>query len=215
MNSDSSTREEKLDRQIDTHSDLLGGSAPTPMVPLGDIVCFIDGDRGANYPKKDEFSNSGYCAFLNTGNVTRHGFDFSSVQFITKEKDELLRKGRIALGDIVYTTRGTVGNVGLYQRSVFDSVRINSGMVIIRPDKSRVDAKYLFHILTSDLHRGTISAISSGSSQPQLPISALARAPIPLPALSIQKEISSTLGLLDDKIDLNRQLNDNLAPLAP
>ena len=45
---------------------------------LADI---IDGDRGKNYPKQDEFLNEGFCLFLNTGNVTKQGFAFEDNQF--------------------------------------------------------------------------------------------------------------------------------------
>ena len=50
---------------------------------LADI---IDGDRGKNNPKQDEFFNQGFCVFLNTGNVTTEGFSFEVVQYITKKK---------------------------------------------------------------------------------------------------------------------------------
>ena len=61
-----------------------------------DEICDIeDGDRGKNYPKKEEFSDDGYCLFLNAGNVTKSGFDFSNNSFVTKEKDELNPKRKI------------------------------------------------------------------------------------------------------------------------
>ena len=50
----------------------------------------MDGDRGKNYPKQDEFLKQGHCMFLNAGNVTSNGFDFPSymfITFITSEKD--------------------------------------------------------------------------------------------------------------------------------
>jgi len=37
----------------------------------------IDGDRGANYPKKSDFQPAGYCLFLNTKNVLKNGFNVS------------------------------------------------------------------------------------------------------------------------------------------
>ena len=74
----------------------------------------IDGDRGSNYPKKSEFSESGYCLFLDTKNVRPNGFDFSQCHFITKEKDQVLSKGKLSRNDIVMTTRGTIGNVGFF-----------------------------------------------------------------------------------------------------
>ncbi len=69
---------------------------------LGDVFFeIIDGDRGKNYPKKDEFFENGYCLFLNTKNVTTNGFEFTELNFITKEKDELLRKGKLKRYDLV------------------------------------------------------------------------------------------------------------------
>ena len=60
-------------------------------------VEIIDGDRGTNYPKTADFSESGYCLFLNAGNVTSTGFNFDDCSFVTQEKDEALRKGKLKL----------------------------------------------------------------------------------------------------------------------
>src|SRR3972149_588703 len=63
----------------------------------------IDGDRGTNYPKQDEFNQNGYCLFLNAKNVTTDGFAFNAGYFISKEKDKILRKGKLQRNDIILT----------------------------------------------------------------------------------------------------------------
>ena len=70
-----------------------------------DIIEIIDGDRGKNYPPKNEFTKTGFCLFLNTKNVTSTGFVFNEVDFIPKERDEKLRKGKLQRNDVVLTTR--------------------------------------------------------------------------------------------------------------
>jgi len=55
----------------------------------------IDGDRGKNYPNGDDFKKEKYCLFLNAKNVTVNGFDFSEKMFIDKEKDNVLKKGKL------------------------------------------------------------------------------------------------------------------------
>ena len=40
---------------------------------IGQLAEIIDGDRGKNYPKQDEFYPQGYCLFLNTGNIGVQG----------------------------------------------------------------------------------------------------------------------------------------------
>jgi type I restriction enzyme S subunit len=68
-------------------------------------ISLIDGDRGVNYPSQNELLEKGYCLFLNTGNIVYNRFLFSSCQFISEEKDNLLNKGKLQRGDIVLTTR--------------------------------------------------------------------------------------------------------------
>lgn len=138
---------------------------------IGQLAEIIDGDRGKNYPQQNEFSNTGYCVFLNTGNVTASGFVFDNTQFISREKDESLRKGKLRRGDIVYTTRGTVGNAGYYsERIPFENIRINSGMVILRCRNQLVDTRFFYQILKSDHYRPYFKKFCTGSAQPQLPI---------------------------------------------
>jgi type I restriction enzyme S subunit len=175
----------------------------------------IDGDRGVNYPKQDDFAASGHCLFLNTGNVTTTGFNFSDCSFITQEKDAALRKGKLHRRDVVLTTRGTVGNVAFFDDSIpFDNVRINSGMVLLRADQSKLWPQFLYQFVRSPNFCGQVAALSTGSAQPQLPIRDIRRVVIPLPTLAEQKAIAAVLGALDDKIELNRRMNATLDAIA-
>lgn len=173
----------------------------------------LDGDRGKNYPSQDEFVDSGYCLFLSTRNVRENGFDFSECQYISKEKDEALRKGKLQRNDIVITTRGTIGNIGFFNGDVpFENIRINSGMVIVRPEISILDPRfnfYLFRKLQTDLY-----SFISGSAQPQLPIRDMKNIEVNLPPLQEQKAIASVLSSVDDKIDLLHRQNKTLEAMA-
>ena len=86
-------------------------SNSTTQIALENLVEFIDGDRGKNYPTFDEFTATGYCLFLNASNVTPKGFNFGTCLFVTEEKDKTMNKGHLSLYDIVLTSRGTLGNV--------------------------------------------------------------------------------------------------------
>ena len=177
-------------------------------------IAFIDGDRGKNYPKSNEFSAEGYCLFLNAGNVTKNGFLFNDNSFISIEKDNTLRKGKLMRGDIVLTTRGTIGNVALYDNKVpFENIRINSGMVIIRHGND-FDTHYLYHFFRSNYFLYQIRQFQSGSAQPQLPISTLNKMRVVCPSLTTQKRIASILSTLDSKIECNRKICANLEAQA-
>jgi restriction endonuclease S subunit len=167
----------------------------------------IDGDRGANYPSKEDFSPSGYCLFLNTKNVRSDGFRFNELEFINVEKDRALRKGKLERGDVLLTTRGTIGNTAFYDKSVeFDHIRINSGMLIFRPEVDKLYGSYLFHFFQSENFRVQREAIVSGAAQPQLPIRSLNEARIPLPPIEIQRAIVAQIEEEQRLVNANKEL---------
>lgn len=178
-------------------------------------LTIMDGDRGANYPSQADFSPVGYCLFLNTGNVTTEGFNFSNCAFITKEKDAALRKGKLVRGDVVLTTRGTVGNVANFNNCVpFENVRINSGMVILRPEEQKISSHFLYLFLRSSIFKQQVKSLQSGSAQPQLPIRDMKRIEMPIPPRYEQEAICAMLGSLDDRITLLRETNATLEAIA-
>lgn len=173
---------------------------------IGQLAEIIDGDRGKNYPKQDEFYPQGYCLFLNTGNVTKEGLIFEENQFIMKEKDEALKKGKLKRGDIVYTTRGTVGNAGYYNSSVpYENIRINSGMVILRSNEEIVDARFLYQILKSEYYRPYFKQYCTGSAQPQLPIKNFSQIYLNVPDIKTQHRIADILSVYDNLIENNQK----------
>lgn len=154
------------------------------MKTMGDetLLEIIDGDRGANYPKAADFHDEGHCLFLNTKNVRPNGFEFESTMFITETKDRQLRKGKLRRDDVVLTTRGTIGNIGLYSEDVpYDHVRINSGMLILRANKRTLLPQFLFELLRSEIVKDQFAKQSTGAAQPQLPVKTLVNLTIPVP----------------------------------
>lgn len=167
---------------------------------LGDTnIEIIDGDRGKNYPTKDEFSPEGYCIFLNAKNVTKNGFNFEVLECITKEKDELLHKGRLERGDMIMTTRGTLGNVVIYDETVpYEHLRINSGMVIYRGGEE-IYKPYLIWLYKSNMITQQIDRMQTGSAQPQLPIKVMKSLLIPIPSVEEQEVIADCIQSMMDK----------------
>lgn len=178
----------------------------------------IDGDRGKNYPKKEELLEEGYCLFLSAKNVTLNGFDISQKQFISKEKDALLRKGKLQRGDIILTTRGTVGNFFFYDKTIpFENIRINSGMIILRSYK--YDPILFYNIFKSSFFKQILFEFTSGSAQPQIPIRDFKKINIPFPAIDIiQEYLTIITPIYQKKFENNNQirtlekLRDTLLP---
>ena len=174
---------------------------------FGELFEIIDGDRGKNYPGDSDFFDEGYCLFLNAGNVTKSGWAFINNSFITKEKDNQLRKGRVSRGDTILTTRGTVGNAAYFGEMVpFEHIRINSGMVILRARDSRIIYdEFIYYLVTSPIAKRTIELFCSGSAQPQLPIKDFVNIKCDLPTIEKQKIIVSVISAYDNLIEVNNK----------
>ena len=184
-------------RFIEMFGNPLSNSQGLNSMPMTDVCDIIDGDRGRNYPSANDFYEDEYCLFLNAKNVTSNGFSFGSCMFITKEKDQCLRKGKLKRGDVVLTTRGTIGNLAYYTDEVpYENVRINSGMVILRMHKYTVNEVFFieqFKMLLDDIK----AKIANGSAQPQLPISTMNKIVMIIPDISKQNQFADFVAQVD------------------
>ncbi len=183
---------------------------------LDDLVEFIDGDRGKNYPTFNEFEPEGFCLFLNATNVTPLGFNFETCMFVTEEKDKVMKKGHLSPFDIVLTSRGTLGNVALYDNNVpYKNVRINSGMLIIRPKTARFSPYFIYALLKSKYMKAAIEQFRSGSAQPQLPIKDLQKISFDIPdGTTILKITNMQLQAIEEMVSKGRYEIDKLKVLS-
>ena len=202
-------------RFVEMFGDPVHNTAQLPVHPMTEVCEIIDGDRGKNYPKQEDFFEEEYCLFLNAKNVTKNGFDFSECMFITEEKDAALRKGKLQRGDVALTTRGTLGNLAFYTDEVpYDNMRINSGMVILRMKKEVVNEVFFieqFRMQIDDIK----ATVASGSAQPQLPISTMNKISMVIPDLKEQQSFAAFVARIDkskltvqqglDKLELLKQ----------
>ena len=164
---------------------------------------FIDGDRSKRYPKKEEYVENGVL-FLNSESIKSGFLEKSSANYISEQKYADIKKGRIAKGDTLLTTRGNgVGNSAFVSRD--ERGLINAQMLILRPLPSEICPKFLYYYLTSKTLRSYISNFASGSAQPQIPIRDLRKIPIFLPQVKIQKKIAAILSAYDDLIENNKR----------
>jgi type I restriction enzyme S subunit len=204
--------------------DLLTGGLGSEAIARGEVpegwevrtiddwsIDIIDGDRGKEYPKFNDFSDSGYCLFLNAKNVTKNGWSFSENSFIDESRHQKLRKGMLERGDIVITTRGTIGNVAWYDASVPNDVcRINSGMAIFRNSTSQILTSYLEAQLKAVPIQKQIEMLTYGSAQPALTIKTLKSLKLPVPAKAEQQRIVAVLEDITGAINANQAVMQSI-----
>jgi len=170
-------------------------------------IAIIDGDRGENYPKGHELMNDGFCLFLSATNVTSNGFKFDKIQFISEEKHSLLGTGSMLLGDVVITTRGTVGNIAYFDNTIpFNDMRINSGMVILRSGQKDLTTDFLYCSLRNYIFSREYKRVISGSAQPQLPIKDFKRFTVVIPSLNEQKALVTRASSVDNVLSRENEI---------
>ncbi|EHS2358049.1 TPA: restriction endonuclease subunit S [Enterococcus faecalis] len=177
----------------------------------------MDGDRGANYPHDTDFFKDGDTLFLDTGNVTKNGFKFDSVKYITNEKDEQLRAGKLEKNDFVLTSRGTLGNVGFYDEVVYNlhpKIRINSAMLILRNTDEQLSYSYLHTLLKGQLISDFMKKNQVGSAQPHITKSEFLKLNLNVPCnINEQNKIGNFFKSLDVTITLHQRKLDQLKEL--
>jgi len=157
---------------------------------LGGICAFENGDRGENYPSKSAQTTSG-VPFINAGHLTDSGIDFSDMNYIPRERFDLLGNGKIRKGDVLFCLRGSLGKFS----SVGDLSEgaIASSLIIIRPS-NELSNEFLLAYLQSDLCAEMIHKFKNGAAQPNLSAASLKKFLIPIPPLAEQRRIVGVLG---------------------
>ena len=84
----------------------------------------------------------------------------------------------------------------------------NHAHIVVGNDKA--DTRYLMYAMQST----DVSGYLTGAVMPKLTQGNLNRIPLPCPPLDVQLDIIRILGDLDDKIELNRQINQTLEQIA-
>lgn len=183
---------------------------------LEEISDVLDGDRGHNYPNGEDLKEQGHTLFLSASNVTKNGFKFDTRQYITKEKSGSLGNGKLFVGDIILTSRGSIGHIAWYNEDVTKEVpfaRINSGMLILRV-KSHIAPSVISQYLKSPKGKKKIEGISFGSAQPQLTKASVSKFSISIPIEKTeQTAIGNTFQKLDSLINQHQQKHDKLSNL--
>ena len=124
-----------------------------------------------------------------------------------------LKKGQVALTKDS-ETRYDIG-IPTYIADDFEDVILGYHCALISPNKDILDGCYLNALLHTDNAKKYFACNASGSGQRYaLSVEALNSFPIPIIPLHEQKQIGEIFSALDKKIELNRQINQNLEAMA-
>lgn len=163
---------------------------------LDSISYVLNGDRGVNYPSGDDFIEYG-IPFINAGNISNNIVDVSTVDYISIEKYNSLGGVKIQKNDIIFCLRGSLGKCAI---SNFTGGAPASSLCVIRA-KDGIDARFLFHIINSEITSRQIDNLNAGSSQPNLSAKSLKSFKFIIPKDVAEQEMISNI-LSDMDLDI-------------
>ena len=159
---------------------------------------------------------NGTINYIDTSSVTDNIFNNPKVYSSIKEAPSRAR--RVAnLGDtIISTVRPNMKHTGFIDKVKYKNCIYSTGFAVVTPLKDRVDPFYLYLVLTNNKNTELLQNIgeTSTSTYPSVKPSDIENLEHDFPSINEQKEISTTIKMLENKIYLNNKINTNLLAIA-
>ncbi|MFD5257499.1 restriction endonuclease subunit S [Streptomyces bobili] len=152
--------------------------------------------RGVNLGSLGKFSSRGFV-------------------YVTPEKAHGQLARNLAIpGDVVFTQRGTLGQVGVVPSGPYKEYVISQSQMRLRVDRDVALPDFVYYHFKSPEMVAEIHNRAIATGVPHINLGILSRLEISLPPLKVQQGIVELLGALDDKIALDERLSDASLELA-
>jgi len=186
-----------------------------PLVRLGDIAADEKSAISKPYGSaiiRDDYRDAGVPVVRGV-NLARGRFYDDEFVFISEDLADRMPGARLQPGDLVFTHRGSVGQISMIPRAPrFHRYTLSTSQVKARLDPTRAIPEFFYYWFLSPAGRHSILQSVSTVGVPGLarPVETIKSLPVPLPPLDEQRRIAGVLGALDDLIDTDRDLCDRL-----
>ena len=146
---------------------------------------------------------------LSAKSVKNGQIDYSECYYISPEEyKKFMTRGFPQKGDILLTTEAPLGMVAKLDRA---DVAVAQRLLTLRGKKEVLDNDFLMYYLQSSEGQGLLKAKETGTTVTGIKQAEFRKIVIEVPDFQTQKKIAAILSALDEKIAINRAINDNLA----
>ncbi len=187
----------------------MGGDAALTEYPFEEIIDF---QEGPGILAKD-FRENGVplirLSGLKDGESLLAGCNYLDETMVSKKWNHF----RLQKGDVLLSTSATLGRVAIVDAKAAGSIAY-TGIIRMRPRDERVIPEFIPYLLHSPHFQQQCEAMGVGSVIRHFGPSHLRQMTLLLPEVNEQRAIAHILGTLDDKIELNRQMNRTLEAMA-
>jgi type I restriction enzyme S subunit len=183
-------------------------------VILGD-VCEKIGSGATPRGGSDVYLPQGKVALIRSQNVYNDGFKNEGLVYITDAHAKELDNVAVESNDVLLNITGdSVARCCQVPDDILPA-RVNQHVAIIRPQKDKLDSRYLrYYLIDPTMQNYMLMLAGGGATRNALTKGMIESFEIPLPPLPEQRAIAGILGALDDKIELNRRMNRTLESIA-
>jgi len=158
------------------------------------------------------YVNSG-IAFIRSQNVYDEGFKTEGLVFIQDSDAKKLNSVEVKKNDILFNITGdSICRCCIVPDSVLPA-RVNQHVSIIRTN-NKLYYKFLYCYLCLNRTKETLLSFDAGGTRKAITKGNLEKLLLPLPSYIEQTRIGDFIGLINDKIDLNHQMNSTLEQIA-
>ena len=179
---------------------------------LGDIADIQTGPFGSQLHQRD-YVPVGIPCIMPTNIGTRLNIDTTNIAHVKEEDVERLNRHCVKEGDIIYSRRGDIEK-SAYILPENEGWLCGTGCLRIRIISNSILPRFIAYQLSTPKCKNWIVGNAVGSTMLNLNSSILKELPISAPVKKEQERIMSILKSIDDKIEVNRRINDNLEQQA-
>lgn len=149
---------------------------------------------------------------LITAKVIKGGRIEPTEEFIAEsDYESWMRRGMPKRGDVVMTTEAPLGEIAQLDGS---KIALAQRVITLRGKPELLDNTFLKFLMQSDEVQEELRSRATGTTVLGIRQSELRQVSLTLPPLAEQKRIAEVLGVLDEKIELNRRMNAALEATA-
>ncbi|MFZ2899863.1 MAG: restriction endonuclease subunit S [Saprospiraceae bacterium] len=163
----------------------------------------IGGPFGSKLTSKDYVSVEGVPVIRGINLPFEKKFSHDDLVFVSEEKAVELRSNLAYPNDIIFTQRGTLGQVGLIPIGYYEKYVVSQSQMKLTVNPEKAIPEFVYYFFSSEEGRRSIEAKSITSGVPHINLGILKSTEIPLPPLPTQHRIASILSAYDDLIENN------------
>jgi len=174
---------------------------------LRDIADIQTGPFGSQLHQED-YVDVG-TPIVTVEHLGKRRFTTQNLPLVSDADKQRLQKYILHKGDIVFSRVGSVDRCSLVEGE-HDGWMFSGRCLRVRP-MEMVNPEYLYYYFCGEETKQFVRNIAVGATMPSINTKLLGEVPIELPDMETQKKIAAIVSSFDHKIEVNEEINDNLA----